>query len=175
MSKYRFVAILLLVLIAAPGCYTQLRQPPADLSSYSEPPDAWEGRYAPPGFDIYDAWTYPYYTSLYGPVPWTWAPYYYYPGWWWSDPWGHPPGPPSGPAQPVETGGRHGWGRGPGAPYVPGIGGTAGPGRPSSGGQPAVTQPAEPNPPTPSNPPGTDREKPSEPKEEEPKRHGWGR
>jgi hypothetical protein len=176
MSKSRFLAILLLVVGVVPGCYTQLQQPPSDL--YSDRTSDWDERYAPPGFSLYDDWTYPYYTSLYGPAAWTWGPYYYHPVWW-GDPWG-PPHPPHGgpaPTTPVETGGRHGWGRGPGSPYVPILGGGGGvPATPTKDGQPATT-PTNPTPSTPSTPTQPDRTKTPDnaDKKEEPKRHGWGR
>jgi hypothetical protein len=175
MSKHRFLAILLLALVAAPGCYTQLRHPPADLDSYHDPREDWERSYAPPGFGYWDAWTYPYYTSLYGPVPWTWAPYYYDPVRWW-DPWWHGyPAPVPGPGTPIETGGRHGWGRGPGAPYVPGIGGTAQPKEPGSSGQPAGTEPTRSNPPSAPAQNDSQNDKPEKPKKDEPERRGWRR
>ena len=180
MTKFQFLAILLLVVVIAPGCYTQLRQPPAEPYSYSERPSDWDARYAAPGFSLYDAWTYPYYTSLYGPAAWTWGPYYYHPIWW-GDPWGPPPHPHGGPAptEPLETGGRHGWGRGPGSPYVPspaGGGGGGTPATPTKGGEPTSTSPGQPSTPaTPDTPAEPARDRTPENKGNEPTRHGWGR
>jgi len=133
----RMFAILLLVLVAAGGCYTQLRQPAVEpYSGYSaQEHDDWDSWYSPPGFSLYDPWTLPYYTTMHGPVPYAWVPYYYYPWYWWDPGTPNTPWPPV----PVERGGRHAWDRGPGAPQSgnisppPGIPGSVQPGRASGG------------------------------------------
>ena len=180
MFKFVPSTLLILLLVVSAGCYTQLRMPPAEpyLSSPAvSSADVWDNWYAPPGFDLYDPWTLPYYTSFYGPAPGRWVPYsYYYPWWHGQDPWTPPP---SNNSPPVETGGRHAWDRGPGSPSLPGISGGGSPGG-SGGGSigKTPTPPSDPPAPPPAATPAPDtsgtRERPK-PAEKEPRRNAWGR
>lgn len=160
-----------IVTLAAPGCYTQFRQGTAE--PYSGGATGLDEGYASPGYSPYDFWTLPYYTAFYGPFPDMWGGYaypccrdYWYP---------YPPHPWY-PSTPVETGGRHAWDRGPGAPYLsPGGGGSGAP-LPGPSGSPAV-RPADPAPanPTPTTPPAEDRSRERKKDEERKGRNAWGR
>lgn len=170
MWKLRLFVVVGIVLLAATGCYTQFRSSPGE--PYSGNRVDLDDRYGVPGYSPYDYWTLPYYTAFYGPYPdmWGWYAYPYYRDYWYP----YPPYPPY-PSLPAETGGRHAWDRGPGAPYLsPGGGGSGSP-LPAPPSSPSV-RPADPaSPATPPADPPKD-EKPRERKDEDRgNRRAWGR
>ena len=135
-------------MLTTAGCYTLIKHPVAELPS-DEAVASDEGC---TGCHSYDS---PGPISYY-PNPW------YPPPWWWHDGGDHSTD------STLEPPGRHLWDRGPGSPYVPGIGGNTGP----------VTAPTQPSP---SVPTAVDTSRahsgdaPAKDKEKDRGRHGWGR
>lgn len=144
-SAFTLLTAVVVGALATTGCYTLIKHPtaelPTDQSLAADDGCAGCHSYGTPRVGYADPW--------------------YPPPWWWHE-GEHSSG------STIEPEGRHLWDRGPGAPYVPGVGGNTGP-------TPAPVQPP------PGVPAGVDTSRaqsgstPAKDKEKDRGRHGWGR
>lgn len=151
------------ILTASLGCYTMVRHPGAAPAQY--PGGYGDQYYDDPYFSQYGHWMDVYYYAPYYARhvwdPWAgyplWRDYYYH----YPRPYYHRPADP----EPVQSGGRSGWDRGPGAPPLPSVG----------DGRVVPAPKAEPSQPAPPAPEPEKPERDRKPQEDNPGRHGWRR